>query len=330
MNYPRLYIGPMSKNIVEAIIEFSNKYDLPLGLIPSRRQVEYSGGYVNSWRTDTFADFVRKRSSNIVIERDHGGPGQGNYRDSGFTSISEDMKSHFDLIHIDPWKEYKDIKVAAEETAVLIEHCLRLPNISNSTLFEIGTEEAIRKYSPEELEEFLTEMKKYEFAFSKVKYAVVQFGTSLSGSTNTGTFDKERAKQMVKVCKGFRLFSKEHNGDYLTLEGVTERFSVGLDAINIAPEFGNIETKVYLENASEEFFEKFYRLCFDSKRWVKWFPEKFVPEFNKKELVEAAGHYVFNHPDFVLMKEEIPNIDEKVKAAVKDRLEALCEAIGED
>lgn len=50
--YPKYYIGPMSKNIVDAIIEFSNKTNHSVGLIPSRRQIEWDGGYVNNWTTE--------------------------------------------------------------------------------------------------------------------------------------------------------------------------------------------------------------------------------------------------------------------------------------
>ena len=55
----RIFIGPMSKNIVDSVIDFSEKNNLRLGLIPSRRQIEYSGGYVNSWKTDEFIQYVR-------------------------------------------------------------------------------------------------------------------------------------------------------------------------------------------------------------------------------------------------------------------------------
>ena len=40
MGYPKIYVGPMSKNIVDAIKEFSNETGNKIGLIPSRRQVE--------------------------------------------------------------------------------------------------------------------------------------------------------------------------------------------------------------------------------------------------------------------------------------------------
>ena len=58
MKYPKYYIGPMSKNIVDAIIEFCNETNNKIGLIPSRRQVERDGGYVNNWSTKEFSEYV--------------------------------------------------------------------------------------------------------------------------------------------------------------------------------------------------------------------------------------------------------------------------------
>ena len=56
--YPKFFIGPMSKNVVDSIIQFSEEENTAIGLIPSRRQVEYSGGYVNNWTTAEFIEYV--------------------------------------------------------------------------------------------------------------------------------------------------------------------------------------------------------------------------------------------------------------------------------
>ena len=50
----KFYIGPMSKNVVDAVLEFTEETGNKIGFIPSRRQVEYNGGYVNKWTTDSF------------------------------------------------------------------------------------------------------------------------------------------------------------------------------------------------------------------------------------------------------------------------------------
>ena len=55
--YPKYYIGPMSRNVVDAVIEFCNETNTLIGLIPSRRQIEWDGGYVNNWTTKEFSKY---------------------------------------------------------------------------------------------------------------------------------------------------------------------------------------------------------------------------------------------------------------------------------
>ena len=85
----KFYIGPMSKNVVDSIIEFVEETGNKIGFIPSRRQVEYNGGYVNNWTTEEFSKYVNNR---VIIQRDHGGPNQGIVKDDGFKSFEVDAK----------------------------------------------------------------------------------------------------------------------------------------------------------------------------------------------------------------------------------------------
>ena len=58
-----LGIGPMSKNCVDITIDLANKYNIPLMLIASRRQIEskdLGGGYVNNWTTEEFGNKILK------------------------------------------------------------------------------------------------------------------------------------------------------------------------------------------------------------------------------------------------------------------------------
>ena len=63
MIFPKYYIGPMSKNVVDCVIDHNQKYHI--GLIPSRRQVDYCGGYVNKWDTKTFSQYCHKSYRNL-------------------------------------------------------------------------------------------------------------------------------------------------------------------------------------------------------------------------------------------------------------------------
>ena len=69
---------------------------------------------------------------------------------------------------------------------------------------------------------------------------------------------------MVAVAKENNLRSKEHNGDYISEEVIKLKMNSGLDSINIAPEFGLIETDTYLSRIRKksDLFNKFWRICY--------------------------------------------------------------------
>jgi hypothetical protein len=50
--------------------------------------------------------------------------------------------------------------------------------------------------------------------------------------------------------------------------------------------------------------------------------ETFIPVDNKRELIEICGHYVFSDERFLNMK---PNIDDKIKTVIKNKLRRLNE-----
>ena len=323
--YQKFFIGPMSKNVVDSIIQFSEEESTAIGLIPSRRQVEYSGGYVNNWTTAEFIEYVKSKSSNIVVERDHSGALQGHEEDDGLESLRADAQYGFDLIHIDPFKKYFHLEDALAETMDNIKFC---NSINPDCLYEVGTEEAIRKYSPLQLDLFLNYLQ-HDLGelFEKVKFAVIQSGTKLESGKNIANLDEERCRRMVDVCKKHGLLSKEHNGDYITELDIKTRFDIGLDAINIAPEFGGIETACVLnelnKSESEDLFNIFYKLCYDSNRWQKWFPKDFVPENNKEQLIRVCGHYVFATDEFSEIKKELSEIDHKICNQINKKLKSL-------
>ena len=304
----------MSKNVVDSIIEFDDNF----GFIPSRRQVDYNGGYVNSWTTGEFATYVNGR---VPIERDHGGIGQGYKHDDGIESFMHDCR-YFDKIHIDPWKEYQDFDKGLQETIDCI-NFIYLVMEKKKIKFEVGTEESIRRFEVDELDKLLRHLKgKLEPAiFKNIEYVVVQSGVGLDlgKQNNSGTFDPDRLEKMINICKKFGKKSKEHNGDYLSNDEYKVRFDMGLDSINIAPEFGQLETLCYLGEMDED-IDEYYNICYESKRWEKWVDEYFIPEDNKKELIKICGHYVFSDESFLDIK---PDIDDKIKKVIKEKLRSL-------
>ena len=315
----RIFLGPMSKNIVDTVIEYSNEFNLPFTFIPSRRQVEYNGGYVNNWTTRTFIDYVKSRGKYISVQRDHGGPGQGTYMDDGEVSFKEDCKC-MDIIHIDPWKKYSTYTDGLNETIKALNFCY---NENPNLVFEISTEEGIRKFEVDELEKFIIDLQKQlkPEIYKRIKYFVVQCGTGLLEATNIGHYEKDRLRKMVELCKKYGFISKEHNGDWVSIDLMREKFELGLDCINVAPELGQIETKAILKEIKKieditirtELFETFFKICLNSKKWVKWVSKDFKPEENKEKLINICGHYVFSYPEFEKIKNQLPNSNKQIK-----------------
>ena len=130
---------------------------------------------------------------------------------------------------------------------------------------------------------------------------------------------------MINICKQHNLISKEHNGDYIPVSTIKEKFDLGLKSINIAPEFGLIETLTYLNEITDpNVFEDYFRICYESKKWNKWVNEDFDPAAQKQDLIKICGHYVLSNNDFQNnIKSKFPNIDQTIKSNIKTKLNEL-------
>jgi hypothetical protein len=311
----------MSKNVVDSVIEFSAGEHMVF--IPSRRQIEWNGGYVNNWTTKEFVRYVKSKNPNILIERDHGGPGQGTIDDDGIESMKHDAR-YMDIIHIDPWKKYPQFEDGLQWTIDLITMCYE---INPEIVYEIATEEGIRKFEVDELDRLVNELKTRldSHVFSKIKYLVIQCGTRLTEKSNTGVFDEQRLRSMIELAKKHNLIAKEHNGDWISNEVVQSKSKYGLECINIAPEFGEIETRVILDRIKNDeiLFEKFFNICYCLKKWEKWVTQTFKPLENKEQVILIAGHYVFTDPEFIIMKNKLLNIDSEIRCRIIDKLKTL-------
>lgn len=300
----------MSKNIVDSVIEMNTD---KLGLLPSRRQIDYNGGYVHNWNTKSFVKYVKNLSPNLIIERDHSGElqGDGNH----FYSYEDDSES-VDIVHVDPWIKHKDLKDGIKTTVDTIKH---IYSLNKNVQFEIGTEESIRPFTVQELDymiEYLHDTLSSDIV-GKITYVCIQSGVKLDiiNQKNIGEFDLDKLKKMINLCRFFGKKSKEHNGDYLTDDEIKSRFDNGLNALNIGPEIAQIETQTYIDFMTSKEIDTFYHICYKSKKWIKWVPKnhKFT---NMEELIKVCGHYNFNQLDM----EDIHDI---VKENIKDKLNQL-------
>ena len=346
-----LGIGPMSKNLIVASLELAKEKDFPILFIASRNQVdaqELGGGYVCNWDQRSFQEDIAQIAKEVdftglyYLCRDHGGPWQrDNERSSHFPeaiamelakrSYIEDLVNHFDLLHIDPTKDPYvmgksiDMEVVIQRTIQLIEYvemerkCRNLPEIG----YEVGTEETNGGLTSQENYEIFIQQLTKELLVKGLPipvFIVGQTGTLTRLTENVGEFSYHSSKILADTAKKYGVGLKEHNGDYLEDYIILDHPSLSITAMNVAPEFGFIETKAYLELVRLE--EKEYengrlkdksnlkavmsREAANSGRWKKWLVGEKIhlsvadiledAELRNK-VCEICGHYTYEHKD---------------------------------
>ena len=330
-------VGPMSINTINATVDLARHSKLPLMLIPSRRQIDRNEGYVGNLNSIKFSNYLRNKK-NIILCRDHGGPWQNNFEVennlnikkamlSAKKSFETDINAGFKIIHIDPSIDIKNklnIDIILERIIELVEHCWHYSTKKNKKiLFEIGTEEQ---------NGLLETFENYEYAVSKLNkfflsnkipnpiFFVVQFGTKVMEDKNIGKFNKinnfselkDKNKEFLKIINFLRknkIFTKIHNADYLSDKHLSFLKMCKVGAINIAPEFGVVETRSFIkilkDNKLDELLKNFLNLSYKSNKWKKWAINQ--NKISKFKCSELSGHYVFSTKEFKIIKNEANN-----------------------
>ena len=335
-----LGVGPMSTNCIDTAIEISNIHSIPIMLIASRRQIDsakFFGGYVNNWSTDDFSKYVLNKDKKgfIYMARDHGGPWQNpieqemnlglrSAMQSAKESYAEDIKSGFQILHIDPSIDIHG-KPSQDEILdrvfELYEFCwIEAQKQKRNIAFEIGTEEQSGFTNSFEYFEYNL-IKIVEFCRSnnlpKPLFVVAQTGTRVKEDRNIGSFDSPirvsneipaeiLVPKILEICKKYGILMKEHNADYLSDQSLNWHPKLGIPAANVAPEFGVAETIAFIktleENNLNNLCNEFIEISYSSKKWEKWILKD--SKISEKQKAILAGHYVFAKEEFLLIKEK--------------------------
>lgn len=326
-----LGVGPMSKNCVDVVIDLANQYDVPIMLIASRRQIEsaeFGSGYVNNWSTEEFSKYVNQKDlkHNVILCRDHGGPYQNENEqnisfketmDNAKKSFYVDIESNFKILHIDPSNNLTlDISLdkMLERIFELYEYCYEIAKKLKKEIFievSIGKEDGGTstlseiKYAVSKIEHFCNQKN-----LPLPLFLVVRTGNHVMETKNVGIYEdllckkisdqKLKFKEIIDFCNSKKIMIKVHNGDYLSNSALQSHPEFGFHAVNIAPEFGVIETKTMLswlsKNGLEETKEKFLDIAYESQKWKKWMLKNSLSEKNDKAII--AGHYVLSYDRF--------------------------------
>jgi hypothetical protein len=303
MNF-RLGFGPMSREVITAICNYSQEKQHPLMLISSRNQIDADSGYVMT--TPEYRQLLKTLPTDYIWTcRDHCGPYFLDVEkglplrdavEATKKTIAYDIEQGYDLIHIDT-SRVEDTYGIAEE---LFKFCLDLnPNIR----FEFGTEEnvgvaaGIIKY-------------KHDVAFAKnitnIEFVVAQTGSLCHEDHQHGAFDYQAAVELVGVANANGVRLKEHNADYLTPIEIKLRHDAGVHALNIAPQLGVVQTKLLRAIASKyavDEWNKFAEVVLASRRWTKW-----TDLDNDLQRVNVAGHYCFASPEYKILIDKLTSV----------------------
>lgn len=343
-----LGVGPMSKTLLIASLELAKEKDFPIMMIASRNQVdsdEFGHGYVCGWDQDRFVADVEKAAADIGFDglvylcRDHGGPWQRDEERAAKLPVEEameickrsyihDMESGFDLLHIDPTKDPAfamgtvPFETVIERTIDIIDALETyrrekgLPEVG----YEAGTEETNGGLtSVEAFSDFIDELvaRLAQRGLQAPEFVVGQTGTLTRLTENVGNFNRENAAKLSENAAKHGVGVKEHNGDYLSDKILLEHPHLGVTAMNVAPEFGVVETRAYLELAKVEErnipVEKRSMLttviaeyAVKSQRWRKWVLENMAnatveqvleDEALTAQITDICGHYTYEVPE---------------------------------
>lgn len=324
-----LFVGPVTLNCVYAANDVADRYNKRIPLIASRNQIDIDGGYVNNFTTKRYVDFLERNfdtHSKFLLCRDHGGPYQNEKEQStsfnqamefAKESYKNDLYNGFEFLHIDPSKNLpKDISIHDILSYVfeLLDYCEGIATtLGVMPIYEFGTEEQSGQLQDCKTLKFFVENIRKRLDSLRVvtmPYFVIQTGTKVMEGKNVGdrsVIDSPQLKDMIKWIHDCGFKVKEHNVDFVPYELLEKRPEVGIDACNVAPEFGTIETKIFVyflkRCAERHMLRDFQDLVYNSKRYKKWIRFS-IGAYTADDILHIAGHYLMGHPNVVRMKQD--------------------------
>jgi fructose/tagatose bisphosphate aldolase len=312
----RLGFGPMSREVITAICNYTHDTKRPLMIIASRNQVDAESGYVMT--TPELRELLNTLPTDYVwMCRDHCGPyfldtekglSLKDAVEATKKTIAYDIEQGFNLIHIDT-SRVDDTYGIAEE---LFKFAIDLnPNLR----FEFGTEENVGvaagavKY-------------RADVAFAKnmpnIEFVVAQTGSLCYEDHQAGTFEIDTVRDLVRVATENGVKLKEHNADYLSADQIRLRRASGVHAMNIAPQLGVVQTKLLkelcLSRVGETEWNAFSQVVLASGRWKKWTDS----DLDDQKVI-VAGHYCFNSPEYRTILDALhqhANWEEEIQSAL--------------
>lgn len=301
-----LGIGPMSKEIIDSVLDYKPPKDVQLMLISSENQINRDGGYTG-FTTKSFNNYVG--NTHVWKCRDHCGPNfYYKTQEECFETIKSDIANGFDLIHIDAcWLDEED-KISYTKKAMSIG--LENPDIK----FEIGTEvnTVNNRIQPKKLEHYIASVNEIANPF----FYVLETGSVVQGYSNSGKFAP--CKDSLHILNKWGIKVKEHNADYINSEQISNRKGV-IHGMNIAPQFGVLQTSIVLTECTIYGINStdFKNQVYTNNNWKKWSVDDLTsPDY----AVLLGGHYHFDQDLYKRLIDKlskVTDIEKTIKLGIK-------------
>jgi hypothetical protein len=316
---------------VQAAVEVANTQGISIDIVASRRQVDKYGGYVYP-NQQALVDHVQEHDVHKLVRvcRDHGGPRQGSgtgdwdlEENEAIESFEADIAAGFDTLHIDLCELRLDDTGAA---ITMIDYMREL--LYDDERFELGSEEQdgniVRSVRRTQV---MLDAVLGAGLLPFVDYVVVQTGTRVVEMRNVQTYtSSEEVSALTLILDALKPYGvglKEHNGDYLHPVALKLRRKLGVHGVNIAPEYGVIETHALLFEAAHRSMPnaagEFLRISYDYGGWKKWMVPGSTASSTDRAII--GGHYVFEQPNVIELKELLgDDIDEVLRGWIRRRI----------
>jgi hypothetical protein len=332
----KLGVSAVSRRVIDAALEYAEREKWPIMIVASRNQVEDEElglGYTCL----TMPELVRRGRELApnygMVCRDHGGP-YFNSDDAGFpldaaaeravASLRHDVLAGVDLVHVD-WSRGGG-EVARATTRVVEELCQLA---DDKVRFEVGADET--DGGVDDVEDFKKSLDVFADLLDVVEFVVGRTGTLVRERFQVGYFDFAAARRLTDAAHGVGFRFKEHNADYLTPLEIALRPVAGVDAVNIGPDLGVLETATIANLAAlygaQQELDRFFARAVASGRWRKW---AYRADPTEQMKATVAGHYIHlsqEYDDLIGTLRERVDVDTIVDAALVARIDCYASAL---
>ncbi len=133
-----------------------------------------------------------------------------------------------------------------------------------------------------------------------IEFYVVGTGSLIQDFYQVGIFDSCNTRQCGEVLKRAGIRLKEHNSDYISNAAMQLRYDFGVDAMNVAPQFGVSQTNFILtrgmvsDSATRVLLKTWMNEVWEGGNWKKWTDNI----EDQKHCVKCAGHYHFRGDNY--------------------------------